>query len=134
MYFKISYRKNPETGKSCGYYRLVESYRNEYDCICHRTILNVGFIDHIEPEQLNKIQKQLTLRAEGKIELFVEETDALVNDQINMLWNRLIGEKRIDHPEVAKAKRKRMVDVDTIRHRDVKEIGSEWMAYQALQQ
>ncbi|MFN6329182.1 MAG: IS1634 family transposase [Chitinophagales bacterium] len=134
MYFKVSYRKNPETGNPSGYYRLVESYRNEYDLICHRTILNVGFIDPIEPEQLNKIQKQLTLRAEGKIELFVEETDALVNDQIKLLWNRLIGEKRIDHPEVAKAKRKRMVDVDTIRHRDVKEIGSEWMAYQALKQ
>jgi Transposase DDE domain len=134
VYFKISYRNNPVTGNSCGYYRLVESYRNEYDRICHRTILNVGFIDHIEPEQLNKIQKQLTLRAEGKIELFLEETDALVNDHIKLLWNRLIGEKRIDHPELAKAKRKRMVDVDTIRHRDVKEIGSEWMSYQALKQ
>ena len=134
MYFKVSYRKNPETGNSCGYYRLVESYRNEYDRICHRTILHVGFIDSIEPEQINKIQKQLTLRAEGKIECFVEETDALVNDLIKLLWNRWIGEKRIDHPEVAKAKRKRMVDVDTIRHRDVKEIGSEWMAYQAWQQ
>ena len=58
----------------------------------------------------------------------------MVNDLIKLLWNRWIGEKRIDHPEVAKAKRKRMADVDTIRHRDVKEIGSEWMAYQAWQQ
>ena len=97
-------------------------------------MFHVGFIDHIEPEQLNKIQKQLTLRADGKIELFVEETDALVNDQIKLLWNRLIGEKRIDHPEMAKTKRKKMVDVDSIRHRDEKEIGAEWMAYQALQQ
>jgi hypothetical protein len=28
FYFKVSHRKNPETGVSEGYYRLVESYRN----------------------------------------------------------------------------------------------------------
>jgi hypothetical protein len=43
MYFKVSIRTNPATGEPGGYYRLVESYRNADDRVCHRTLLNVGF-------------------------------------------------------------------------------------------
>jgi len=45
MYFKVSGRHNPHTGKSDWYYRLVESYRNSDGRVCHRTMLNVGFLD-----------------------------------------------------------------------------------------
>jgi hypothetical protein len=40
MYFKVSMRHNPAKGFIDGYYRLVESYRNAEDRICHRTMLN----------------------------------------------------------------------------------------------
>jgi transposase len=133
MYFKITLRKNPGTNSLCGYYRLVESYRNVENRICHRTILNVGFLDHVNPEQLNKIQKLLTQRAEGKISLF-REGDPEVQMLTETLWQRMVVEKRIDMPEDALVKRQRLVDIDTIKHRDVREIGAEWMAYQALGQ
>lgn len=45
IYFKISMRHNPAKGKMDGYYRLVESYRNADDRVCHRTLLNAGFLD-----------------------------------------------------------------------------------------
>ncbi|PZX13516.1 hypothetical protein LX69_02627, partial [Breznakibacter xylanolyticus] len=38
-------RTNPETGIYSGYYRLVESYRNHSGRVCHRTLLNAGFLD-----------------------------------------------------------------------------------------
>lgn len=38
-------RINPDTKVLSGYFRLVESYGNEYDRVCHRTILNVGFME-----------------------------------------------------------------------------------------
>ena len=41
-------RNNPTSGHYQGYYRLVESYRNEDDRICHRTLLYVGFSDAIQ--------------------------------------------------------------------------------------
>jgi hypothetical protein len=53
MYFKVSIRTNPATGEPCGYYRLVESYRNADDRVCHRTLLNVGFMIGVKPEELN---------------------------------------------------------------------------------
>ncbi len=134
MYFKSSMRYNPVHKTICGYYRLVESYRNAEDRICHRTILNVGFIEDLVPEQLNIIQKQLTQRAEGKLALFEQTDDALANTYVTKLWNEMVSKKRIELPEQAKEKRKRLVDIDTIKHKDVKEIGAEWLGYQCLEQ
>ena len=56
-------RKNPETGIYSRYYRLVESYRNYKDRVCHRTILNAGYLDELTTYQLNLIQKILTAKA-----------------------------------------------------------------------
>ena len=53
-------RTNPATGVYSGYYRLVESYRNSDDRVCHRTILNAGYLDELTTDQLNLIQKILT--------------------------------------------------------------------------
>ena len=74
VYFKCSIRRHPETGSITGYYRLVESYRNADDRICHRTIVNVGYMEDINVDQRNKIQKHLTDKYEHKQVLF-EETD-----------------------------------------------------------
>jgi hypothetical protein len=56
VYFKFSVRKHPQTGKLSGHYRLVESYRNADNRVCHRTILNVGFMEDATADQLTKIQ------------------------------------------------------------------------------
>lgn len=133
MYFKSTFRHISEEKTFRAYYRLVESYRNELNRICHRTILNVGYLDDLEPEQLNKIQKHLTNRAEGKVTMF-EEEDPEVLKYTELFWHRMVSEKRIDLPEESVEKRKRLVDVDTIKHKDVREIGAEWMGYQALEQ
>lgn len=55
-------RKNPQTNILSGYYRLLESYRNHDNRICHRTILNAGFLDDLTTVQLNLIQKILTTK------------------------------------------------------------------------
>ena len=71
MYFKFSGRTNPETKKYDSYYRLVESYRNAQGRVCHRTILNIGFLeDALTPEQLNIIARTLTDIYERKETLF----------------------------------------------------------------
>ena len=66
MYFKVSMRTNPETRLWSGYYRLVESYRNGWGRICHRTILNVGYVDELTADQLNLIQRILTEKASNQ--------------------------------------------------------------------
>jgi len=126
-------RYNSELKTSCGYYRLVESYRNFEGRICHRTILNVGFLHDLKAEDLNKIQKQLTDKAQGKLDLFVE-SDKKIRGYVERLWQEMIEKKRIDLPEIALEKRKKLVDLETIRNKDVREIGTEWIGYQTLEQ
>ena len=49
-------RTNPKTNLYSGYYRLVESYRNCDNRVCHRTILNAGYLDELNTDQLNLIE------------------------------------------------------------------------------
>ena len=124
MYFKSTIRKHPETGKLTGYYRLVESYRNGDNRICHRTILNIGFMEDATPEQLNKIQKRLTEKYEHKQFLFeAEEDDPVVEKYVEDLWQRIIASKKLDIVPVERLSR--MINADTLRHSNVREIGSE---------
>lgn len=146
MYFKVSGRHNPHTGKSDWYYRLVESYRNSDGRVCHRTMLNVGFLDGegLTPEQLNLIQKILTQRVDQGNNLLFDvpvSEDPIVNQYVETYYNRLVAEKRIDvlqdkskKKPYAKGKDLEIIDLNSIRNKDVREIGAEWLSYQANEQ
>ena len=113
VYFKFSLRKHPQTEKLSGYYRLVESYRNADNRVCHRTILNVGFMEGVTADQLNKIQKQLTERYERKQTLFEQEQDdPIVKKYVEELWQRIVASKKLDIVSVEKLSR--MVNMDTL--------------------
>jgi transposase len=129
VYFKFSLRKHPHTEKLTGYYRLVESYRNADNRVCHQTILNVGFMDDVSPEQLHKIQQQLTQRYERKQTLFEQEQDdPIVQNYVEELWQRIVTSKKLDLASVEKSSR--MVDMDTLQHSNAREVGAENIAYQ----
>lgn len=132
MYLSCIFRQNPAIQNIDAYFRLAECYRNANDRPCQRTLLHIGFLT-LNGEPRSKIQRQLNARAEGKGELFVEE-DPLVREQVERLWRELIEKKRIDPPEIAREKKKKLLDVDTLAHKDVREIGTEWMCYQAAEQ
>lgn len=130
MYFKFSLRYN--NGELDAYYRLVESYRNEAGRVCHRTILNLGFIsDEYSPEQLNQVARLLTARYERKQSLF-ETEDAKVAAFVEALWKRIVEEKRLDLGMYSPASRQ--VDADSLRHSNVREIGSEWICHQTFEE
>lgn len=130
MYFKFSLRKN--NGQLDAYYRLVESYRNETGRVCHRTILNLGFIsEQYTPEQLNQVARILTERYQRKQSLFKTE-DEKVMAFAEYLWKRIVDKRRIDTETYNPASRQ--VDIDKIRHENVREIGSEWICQQAFEE
>lgn len=127
MYFKATGRTNPKTGRHESYYRLVESYRNEAGRVCHRTILNIGFLeDGLEVVHLNEIARLLTDRYKQKISLF-ESTNKSIIKYTEYFWQRIVNEKRLDitlfHPK------SRKVDMNTMKHSNVREAGAEWMSY-----
>lgn len=132
MYFKFSLRHNKDKDRCDAYYRLVESYRNAAGRVCHRTILNIGFIaDEYSPEQLNQTARILTARYEQKQPL-VSTTDTKVLDLVEALWQRIVQEKRLDLTLYSPTSRH--IDADTLRHSNVREIGSEWICHQTFEE
>ena len=92
-------RKNPQTNILSGYYRLVESYRNGDNRICHRTILSAGFLDDLTTDQLNLIQKILTAKVANSSNVAFEvpySSDTTVNQYVDQFYKRICDEKRID--------------------------------------
>ena len=75
-------------------------------------------------EQLNKIQKQLTEKYERRQPLFEqEEQDPIVKKYVEQLWQRIVGSQKLDIQSAENLSR--MVNADTLRHSNVREIGSE---------
>ena len=144
MYFKVSMRTNPATGTYCGYYRLVESYRDGCDRVCHRTILNAGYLDGLTTDQLNLIQKILTAKVANHDNQLFElpyTDDMAVMRYVDDFFRRMVDEKRIDvfvhksDKKVSKSgKDLQLIDLNSIRNKDVREIGAEWLSYQAMRQ
>jgi len=144
MYFKVSMRTNPSTGVYSGYYRLVESYRNYCDRICHRTILNAGYLDGLTTDELNLIQKILTLKVANHDKPLFElpyTDNSTVIRYVDEFYKRMVAEKRIDafvEKKEKKASRNgkdlQIIDINSIRNKDVREIGAEWLSYQAMRQ
>jgi hypothetical protein len=144
MYFRSSIRHNPATGQLGSYYRLIESYRNETDRVCHRTLLNVGFLSGLfNAEELNQVRRMICKRYQdikGGDELFEiqDSNPQKVIDLVDKLWNELVEKNRIDigqNPKKPPTERQRnMVFEESIRHPDVREIGGEWLCHQALEQ
>ena len=137
-------RTNPETGRYSGYYRLVESYRDYRDRVCHHTILNAGYLDELNTDQLNLIQKILTSKVNNHDKPLFElpyTDDTVVNHYVDEFYNRMVCEKRIDvfvDKQEKKTSRSgkdmQVIDINSIRNRDVREIGAEWLSYQAMKQ
>lgn len=131
MYFKATYRYNPKTNKSDWYFRLVESYRNNLDEVRQRTILSVGFLDELSGDQIDLIQKGINDRVSGQTRLF---NDSLVKDYIEQIYQRLIKEKKIDILLKDTGKDYETIDLNTLKNKNVREVGAEWMALQTIKQ
>lgn len=126
MYLKFSLRNNSEYGSHTPYYRLVESYRNFDNRICHLTILNIGFWEDATTDQKIKVVHHLNVRYQNQHEIF-EETDPVVIHFVEKFWGEILTSDKYDSNTTAKLHK--MVDVDTMKHSDVREIGAEWMCY-----
>ena len=143
MKFTSQIRYNPETGEMEKYYRLKESYRNASGHACTRILLNVGFIHGLKPEEIRDISRGLTYKYEhqGERELWEDQMCTygdVVRGKIEEYWTRMVEEKRLDiipnAIEASKAKAERRVDVDTLEHKDARDIGAEWLCLQAIRQ
>jgi len=131
MYFRATYRYNSRIGKSDWYYRLVESYRNVLDEVRQRTLLTVGFMNEFNGDQIDQIETGIKNQIFGQQSLF---EDAQVTAFVEQLYGRILKEKKIDICPASSNKDIDTVDLNTLKNKDVREVGAEWLSLQALRQ
>ena len=135
MFFKVSLRVNPETAMPCGYYRLIESYRDITGEVRKKTLLSVGFLNDLSGDELCLIQTRLNEKISGiSSTLFSQFDSPKVQKYIEQFYSELIFKKRIDFLHHTKKQEDKLVYADSIKNKNVREVGAEWLSLQALQQ
>ena len=145
MNFHVLFRVNPATGDEERYFRLKESFRDATGVVRNRTILTVGFdMNDIPMEDVRLVGEGLTrlYNSQGsRTSLFGDLTDAYpahVRSYIEKYWFQIVSKGKLDVVDKAKAeasaKAERLVDVDTVKHTDAREVGAEWVCLQAIRE
>jgi len=100
-------------------------------------MLNVGFISNqLTPEQLNVIQKILTQKVAGVATIdFAEYHDPGINEYVERWYALMLTKGKIEVPgNTAIFNQYQTVDTASIKSKDVREAGAEWLCLQALKQ
>ena len=134
MFFKTAFRTDPQTKELYIYYRLVENYRNILGDTRQRTVLSIGRMEGIKPQELWAVADGLNCLYRGEQRLFSD--NAMVERYIGSIWERLVSEKKLDivrdihFKESSKDWQK--IDMQSINNKDVRELGAEWISLQTL--
>ena len=133
MFIKVIFRSDKATGRRVSQYRLCESYRGE-NMVRHQTILHLGSLPELPAlEQkralairINELVKQ---SHNGSQALF--EPEPVVETLVLHFFVQIKEKERLD---IAAGKDYHRIDTDTIRNKDVRETGAEWLCLQAMEQ
>ncbi|MGL5979471.1 MAG: IS1634 family transposase, partial [Phocaeicola sp.] len=143
MHFISQIRYNPATSSDQKYYRIKETFRDRVGKVRSRILLNVGFLSGLRPEDIRDIGKGLTYLSEHRDEYpLFENTFARysqpVRDHIGKYWGMMIEQGTVDIVrqviEDSTAEARRMMDIDSMKHTDAREVGAEWLCFQAIRQ
>lgn len=144
MHFISQLRYNPQTQRDEYYYRIKESFRDHTGRVRSRIMLNIGFIEETHrPEDIRDIGKCLTYLSEhqGLRDFFgspLSRYNEFVERKSLEFWDMMVSNGSIDTVrgimEASHEKAKGLVDVNTIKHTDARDIGSEWICLQAIRE
>ena len=144
MHFMSQPRYNPRTQRDDWYYRIKESFRDLTGRVRSRIMLNVGFIEepHL-PEDIRDIGKCLSYMHEhnGEKDLFgnpLARYNEFVQRKSREFWQEMVNNGSIDAVkttmEESRKQAERLVDVNTIKHTDAREVGAEWVCLQVIRE
>ncbi len=144
MHFISEIRYNPNLQCDDKYYRIKESFRDLTGRVRCRIMLNVGFMTpRLKPEEVRDIAVCLTYMYahQGEQDLFggiLSKYNETVKTKAEEYWNKMVELGKIDSIkeciEESRNKAERLVDVNTIKHTDAREVGAEWICLQAIRE
>jgi transposase len=131
MYLKFTSHFSATEQKHVRYFRLVESYRNHTDRICHNVLYNIGPWPGFTIDEQVIIVRKLNLLYKQQVDLFLD-LDPKIDAEVSRIWNDMVAKKKIDRKTIED--QIKMVHIDTIKHTEVREIGAEWICYNTWNQ
>lgn len=143
MHANTQWRFCAATGGEEPYYRLKESYRDVRGTVHSLIMLNIGFEPALKPVQVHKIAHALTARFQNRNQLELFDNKLVGLDELEMsfaekYWQKMIDDGMIDRfdkrEKEARKEAERYIDLDTVEHTDVREVGAEWLCKQAIDQ
>lgn len=137
MFIKTIVKTDKKTSKRYDYYRLCESYRLAGKPR-HRTILSLGSLDKLKSKQERKLlADRIEDMLKGSNNLFISKEQPHIESYAKEFYNKIVKEKLLDcskteiKPETSDFQE---VDINTFTTEQAKNIGSEWLVYQAVKQ
>lgn len=133
MFIKAIPKTDKTTGKSYHYYRLCESYRLG-DKVRHRNVLSLGtLVELVDKKEFKLLADRIEQLLGGKPSLFV--CPAGVEKLAQKFYRQIIDGQLVDRAMLPPTERNlQTVDLDSVAIENVREIGSEWMCLQAMNQ
>lgn len=134
MFIKRFSRTIKSTGEQKVFYRLVESYRFD-NGVRHQTILHLGALGEL-PDIEQKRDLAIRINAlvrqshTGEQDLF-KPSDKVVEALAQKYFQQIKDKERLD---IASGKDYHRVDTDSVKNKNVREAGAEWLCMQALEQ
>jgi transposase len=140
MFISKVYKKNKKSDKNYMYFRLMRSYR-----IGNKTrqefILNLGTLEDLPPEKHKTLADRIEQILNNKIEFYT--SDKQIEELAKKFSNQIIENKKIFVNKIIEKKEIKdednitdfqLVDINSIDSENIKEIGCEWLAKQAVEQ
>jgi len=132
MFVKPLSKYNKTIKERYSLYQLCESYRLD-GRVRQRVIIGLGKLEELPTdEQKIRLGKRIEEKVQGKTRLLLEGP----NDQVERLAHHFYNEIRKKRRYDVKGNQQdwQVVDVNTVKNKDAREIGSEWLCKQAFEQ
>jgi hypothetical protein len=134
MFLKPIIKTIKATGERKIHYRLCESYRFD-NTVRHQTILHLGSLEDLPKIDQKKalgtrIDELVKQSHTGKQSLF-QLHDQHIETLAQKYFAAIKAKERLD---IVADKDYHRIDTDTVKNKNIKEVGSEWLCMQALEQ
>ena len=116
------------------YYRLSESYRDEYGSPRQRMIIGLGLLNELPDIELKiQLAERIDELVKGEPGLYSINIDGRVEELAQHYYRLIRAKKKIDKKEKP-GEDIEMVKLGTLKNKDVREVGAESLCHQTLEQ
>jgi transposase len=135
MFIKPFFKYNKTTGERYTVYKLCESYRLN-GSIHHRIIIGFGRLEELKTVEQKKLlaSRVEELVINGGNCIATSLADEVIENLARHFYNEIRDKKRYDIRQGPGNQDWETVNISTMKHKDAREIGAEWLCKQAFDQ